>query len=260
MALTKKTLKLLLQVVKFILIVSSTITIMSGSLILGIGIYGFLTFTEFESLFHEVNVKLLDSLLVTTGLLLALTATTGYCLACYVRTNLAILHFGLLLSTFGAVLSGGIILLFKEHYLVTSLESGLFSALQVRQAIIEEGQASLIDKTQIEFQCCGVYSPADWYTYLPLTQGQQQLPLSCCPGLGGCTIESDYYQQGCLTAIFGVAGTFSSPSLLPDYQNVQWIVLGSLILAINQLVSAFLTVSVHRMVKKLRYMPFSTMY
>ena len=258
MALTKKTLKLLLQAVKFILIVSSTVTLMAGSLILGIGIYGFLTFTDFESLFHEVNVKLIDSLLVTTGLLLAMTATTGYCLACYVRTNLAIIHFGLLISTFAAVLSGGIILLLKEHYLVNSLESGLFSAIQIRQAIVEEGRSSLIDKAQIEFKCCGVYSPNDWYTYLPLSHGHQQLPLSCCPGLGGCKTESDYYQQGCLNSIFGAAQEGSR--LFPDYQNVQWLVFGSLILAANQLVSAFLTISVHRMVKKLRYMPFSTMY
>ena len=81
-----------------------------------------------------------------------MTATTGFCLACYVRTNLAIFHFGLLMIMFGIVLSGGLALLFKEHYLVAALENGLFSAIQLRQAIVEGGNSSLIDQAQMEFK------------------------------------------------------------------------------------------------------------
>ena len=55
----------MLHGVKFILVLSSTLTLITGSLILGVGIYGFLTFTDYESLFHEVNVQLIDSILVT---------------------------------------------------------------------------------------------------------------------------------------------------------------------------------------------------
>ena len=65
MPLTKRGLKILLHGVKFILVLSSTLTLITGSLILGVGIYGFLTFTDYESLFHEVNVQLIDSILVT---------------------------------------------------------------------------------------------------------------------------------------------------------------------------------------------------
>ena len=53
---------------------------------------------------------------------------------------------------FGIVLSGGLALLFKEHYLVAALENGLFSAIQLRQAIVEGGNSSLIDQAQMEFK------------------------------------------------------------------------------------------------------------
>lgn len=55
-----------------------------------------------------------------------------------------------------------------------------------------EKNATVWDKLQKEFKCCGINSPADW--------NRDPLPDSCCfTPTAGCSLNgTDHYKGGCL--------------------------------------------------------------
>ena len=80
----------------------------------GKGVYGIISLQPYDSLFQDINLSLIYGLTVGIGIFLSITATTGFCLACNVRTPIVYVHISLLMVSCCAIFSSAIILLFYE--------------------------------------------------------------------------------------------------------------------------------------------------
>ena len=78
------------------------------------GVYGIISLQPYDSLFQDINLSLIYGLTVGIGIFLSITATTGFCLACNVRTPIVYVHISLLMLSCAAIFSSAIILLFYE--------------------------------------------------------------------------------------------------------------------------------------------------
>lgn len=250
---TKRGLKIIVTSLKVLLSICNGLSIISGSLLLGVGVYGIISLQPYDSLFQDINLSLIYGLIVGIGIFLSITATTGFCLACNVRTPIVYVHISLLMLSCCAIFSSAIILLFYENNLVGALENGIQLAMSTHKDSLNNGTFTAIDQLQFELKCCGAYSYQDWSDFYAVP------PSSCC-SLAHCSKDVDYLQTGCVKKIFGEKLTRTLNGYLPEYKNLEYTITSLFTLGSMQLVAAILSCVIQNKVQHLRHMPFSTVY
>ncbi|CAG5111556.1 Oidioi.mRNA.OKI2018_I69.chr2.g5854.t1.cds [Oikopleura dioica] len=249
---SKKSIRCAISFLKGLITICSFISLISGSLLLGIGVYLLMMIAQFKEEFLTfVNDQVLPFTLIGVGIYIAITATTGLCLACNVRKAVVYCHSILSVIAFTILVSGGVLLLTFENLVAEELSNGLIRQMTNYSQFTSEPE--LIDEIQVTLGCCGSAGAGDWLKY-----GAQNPPDSCCSQGHNCWTHSKLQhlrvQDGCVDKLLGVKNEEVENSLIgTPYDNLNYLIIGILSFACLEILAAILSCCVGLKVHQLRH-------
>lgn len=249
-----------LSCLKVFLIAFTVLFLCAGILFLATGIYAMIRLGNYDALFENVDLSLVPYVLCGTGFAITISGLVGFISA--VRDNKCMVNcYCLLLGlVFFVEIAGGIVAIIFMEDIPKSLEIGLTNALN-GYAI---NSKTLMDQTQMEWQCCGVYGYEDWFNTTWVgkttqcgTETHYTIPLSCCktqqssestvtiakPCFCGNQTDIDAINQnGCLTTVFG-----------SDGETIRYLIIATFGMAALQLIGITLTICIYQRLREINY-------
>jgi len=252
MASSKKSIRCAISFLKGLITICSFISLIAGSLLLGIGVYLLMMIAQFKEEFLTfIDDQILPFTLIALGIFVAITATTGLCLACNVRKAVVYCHSILSVIAFTILVSGGVLLLTFEGLVTEELSNGLIR--QMTNYSQFTSQPELIDEIQVTLGCCGSAAADDWEKY-----SAQIPPDSCCSQGHNCWTHEKLVpfrvQNGCMNKLLGVKNEDFQNSLIgTPYDNLNYLIIGILSFACLKILSAIFSCCVGLKVHQLRH-------
>lgn len=253
MASSKKSIRCAISFLKGLITICSFISLTVGSLLLGIGVYLLMMIAQFKEEFLTfIDDQVVPITLIALGIFVAITATTGLCLACNVRKAVVYCHSILSVIAFSILVSGGVLLLTFEGLVAEELSNGLVR--QMTNYSQFTSQPELIDEIQVTLGCCGSAGAGDWQKYSDL----RITPDSCCSQGHNCWTHEKLVpfrvQDGCVDKILGVKNEDFQNSLIgTPYDNLNYLIIGILSFACLEILAAILSCCVGLKVHQLRH-------
>ncbi|CAG9862118.1 unnamed protein product, partial [Phyllotreta striolata] len=184
---------------RYMLILFNLIFVLTGIIIISIGLSAKAYFHEFDELMNN-RYFLISDLLIVIGVVIFFIAFFGCCGAMKENNCMTTTYSTLLVIIFLLELAVGITGIFLKSNSEEFLKERLDSTLgQYKNDSFNETTA-IWDAIQKEFTCCGVVNYTDWKNVTILNGSY---PVSCCPVPPGateliCTVNHGIYREGCL--------------------------------------------------------------
>ncbi|XP_068630007.1 leukocyte surface antigen CD53-like [Battus philenor] len=184
-----------LKSVRYTLAGVNSLYMITGLLLLIIGILAIVEYTYYEDLITK-RFFTLPGFVIATGVIILLTSVLGFYGALSENFYVIAAYVALLLTTLVFEISMTIVAFGLEKDAVTEIRSPMIRSLQLYESRIDI--AKLWDDLQMEFKCCGVAGRNDWVS--------NRIPVSCCHIDYGtispfvCT-TANAYTAGCAGAL-----------------------------------------------------------
>ncbi|XP_057654103.1 CD63 antigen-like [Diorhabda carinulata] len=183
---------------RYMLIIFNLIFVITGVVIISVGISSKAYFHEFDKLMDNKYFYISD-LLIVIGVVIFLIAFFGCCGAIKENACMTTTYSTLLVIIFVLELTVGIVAVVLKGDVEQFLDNRLHETMKQYGNKTFNETTAIWDAVQNQFKCCGVDNYTDWYNIL---HNNIDLPLSCCkipPGSTSFTCNSNNtYKVGCL--------------------------------------------------------------
>lgn len=183
---------------RYMLILFNIIFVISGIIVISIGLSAKAYFHEFDELMNN-KYFLISDLLIVIGVVIFFIAFFGCCGAMKENSCMTNTYSVLLIIIFILELAIGISGVLLKNNTEAFLEDKLKTTMEQYRNVSFNETTVVWDSIQKEFQCCGVESYKDWYNVTVLNNS---LPISCCAIPPGATVlmclPEHAYSEGCL--------------------------------------------------------------
>nr|XP_009860122.2 CD63 antigen-like [Ciona intestinalis] len=228
----------ILSCLKILLVIFTVLFLCTGVVFLATGIYALMTLSEYNKLTPMVDLSMTPIVLCASGGFIIISGLFGF-VSAFKNNKCMVNTYGCLLGVIFLVeIAGGILSIIYINQIRDSFEVGF---RQTMQNYYSSNQA-LMDKAQIDLQCCGVYSYTEWFNTTWRDNTEQcngiitrargdnfsSVPSSCCKsslasssgnetlsenrspdGVCYCGEQADIVNintQGCVAVMFGSEG------------------------------------------------------
>lgn len=182
---------------RYMLIIFNLIFVITGVVIISVGISSKAYFHEFDELMDNKYFYISD-LLIVIGVVIFIIAFFGCCGAMKQNACMTTTFSTLLVIIFVLELTVGIVAVVLKHDVEQFLDSRLHETMKQYGNSSFNETTAIWDTIQIQFQCCGVDKYTDWYKIMH----DKDLPLSCCKIPAGSVSftcnSTNAYKDGCL--------------------------------------------------------------
>ncbi|XP_065837218.1 tetraspanin-9-like [Oscarella lobularis] len=197
------------NVIKWMHFVFNFIFWAGGLVILGLGIWLYVSFGDFLDDLAGVSWLSAPIILIAVGSIITVLGFLGCCGAC-MENKWCLYVFGVLLTiTLLLEIAGGAVLYAKRHDVEDDLKKAFFESQETYVFEEPEGSKDPVtkgwDTVQLKFDCCGTNGSRDWITSsLAANKTFSSYPSSCC-GFDdrdrSCNASTAALREGCYEAV-----------------------------------------------------------